>query len=235
MLTPVRLGQGENPPEFHAEDTISVSDSDILGVGQNLHQADIELAQLEDMATENEAVQDAIGDQVIELRKQWQDYVDRFTSIYEFVYGARPSVLQGLGALGFIAVPVALWYVAAGVAGIVTIVYGVSLLFERLANVRAIGVAATQAQTQKEMVETAADLRRQSREAQGRGDVTRARDLERQAEEMERRAGSPGPSGKPEEFGPWFMKNWKWLAIAGVGLVAARPIAEGLFGGGRRR
>ncbi len=51
----------------------------------------------------------------------------------------------------------------------------------------------------------------------------------------EKRSPLPGPPGQPTDFFGWFQQNWKWVALAGVGIVAAGPITQGIFGGGRRR
>jgi hypothetical protein len=88
-------------------------------------------------------------------------------------------------------------------------------------------VAQTQATTQ---ATTCAALQQALARAQAAGDTPTARML---ASQLKQCGDGPGPGAK--DLLTWFEDNAMWIGLGLGAIIVARPIAEGIFGGGRRR
>jgi hypothetical protein len=179
-----------------------------------------ELQSLEQAAHDNPAVAQAIGRDLIAKRTQYGQLASEFVRYYTLLLGSAPSGLSGLGVVPLV------W-----VAGAAVFIVGAFIALYALRDwSKSIDVSAIAAHTAQTSASTDADLARQLAAAQAKGDTVTATTL---ADLLKKRAANnPNPPGSLEA---WFMTNAKWIALAGVGIVAAGPLSEGLFGGRRRR
>lgn len=161
----------------------------------------------------------AIGQQLIQMRQQYTQTTSDLVRYYTLVMGSAPSGLSGLGVAPIV------YFVAGSIAFLV----GAFLLYEHLKNTAAsIDVSKQIAQAQQAEAGSTQTLVDQLKVAQAKGDTITAQSI--LATLQARGVSTAMPT---DNFGKWFQKNFQWVALAGVAVVAAGPIAQGLFG--RRR
>lgn len=163
----------------------------------------------------------AIGAQLIQMRQQYTQTTSDLVRYYTLVMGSAPTGLSGLGIAPIV------YFVAGAIAFLV----GAFLIYEQLKNTAAsIDVQKQVAQSQQTEAQSSQQLVQQLQVAQAKGDTITAQSI---LSTLKAR-GITAPGG-PTDFSAWFQKNFQWIALAGVAVVAAGPIAQGLFGGRRRR
>lgn len=161
----------------------------------------------------------AIGTQLVQMRQQYTQTTSDLVRYYTLVMGSAPSGLSGLGIAPIV-------YFVAGAAAFLV---GAFLLYEHLKNIAAtIDVQKQVAQTAQTEAQSSQQLVSQLQVAQAKGDTITAQSI--LATLKARGVSTTGTT----DFGTWFQKNFQWIALAGVAIVAAGPIAQGLFGGRRR-
>lgn len=161
----------------------------------------------------------AIGQQLVQMRQQYTQTTSDLVRYYTLVTGAAPSGLSGLGIAPIV-------YFVAGAAAFLV---GAFLLYEHLKNTAAsIDVSKQVAAAQQTEAASSQQLVQQLQVAQAKGDTITAQSI---LSTLKARGVSTTPG--TTDFAGWFQKNFQWIALAGVAIVAAGPIAQGLFG--RRR
>lgn len=162
----------------------------------------------------------AIGAQLVQMRTQYTQTTSDLVRYYTLVMGAAPTGLSGLGIAPIV------YFVAGAIAFLV----GAFLIYEQLKNTAAsIDVQKQVASAQQTEATSSQQLVSQLQVAQAKGDTITAQSI---LSTLKAR-GITAPGG-PADFSAWFQKNFQWIALAGVAIVAAGPIAQGLFGGRRR-
>jgi hypothetical protein len=164
----------------------------------------------------------------------------QYAGYYQKVFGSAPSSiplasLSGLGSLGILP----LLIVAAVAAGVLVVLAGLYDVDQwiQLKKTQTTTQATTQTvQAVQAVASNVATLNAQANALDSAGNHTGATALRNQALALTTSTASATAAlpGAATSLSAWFTANFTWIALAGIGMVVAGPLAQGFFGGKRR-
>ncbi len=195
---------------------VQIGTEQFEAVAAKLRQSNQNLIALETTMRSQPAVAARIGRDVVRMRMEHNQWADRFTTLYGAVFGTVPAGLQG---------PILV--AAAVVTALVAIGGAVAVLIvneqRRMEEARTMQMVQTTAQS---LLQQAAQKDIEAKEAEAKGDPTRARQLAQEAAQLRQQAGVTAtgapPAPKPTDWQTWLQSNLPWVAI-GIGAIVVLP------------
>jgi len=185
------------------------------GVEYALADLDSDLKQLESMMASNPIVASAVGPQVQAERAQYNSWLNTYHSWVNATNNPQVVTLHD-GTVEIVTVDLAGVNPIVIVSAATVVALAAAIVFFHHQTVAAtIAQAKTaQAQSTQRMVDAAA--------------TAAAHGESKTAQQILDVAAMTAP-GAPTDWSSWFQTNWHWLALAGLGMVVAGPIAHGIF------
>jgi hypothetical protein len=185
------------------------------GVEQALAELDSDLRQLESMVASNPVVASAVGSQVQAERAQYNSWLNTYHSWVNAANNPEVITLPD-GTVAIVNVD------QAGVNPIIIVSVGaVVALAAAIVLFHHQTVAATIAQAKTAQAQSAQAMVNAASTVAAQGDSATAQKILNVA--------AMTAPGAASDWSSWLQTNWQWLALAGVGIAVAGPIARGIF------